>query len=393
MFWIIGIVSVVVLLVLIFVAWPVFQRWLADNGWFWVRVPEMHAVVIMQDRNLHKIIIASSDNKKNSRLQKELGDLIKEDKVGICQTGQLFWIGVPWKFQLYSWYEYSADDVNPEVDPQYALDLRERIWDYSADNDVDGAEHFNEEWGVDTADPIQVTPKLAVFVEVENPQAALFGVTYFQEGIQREVLTAWKKAVEGLHYFSYERGGADPSGVSKDLQTQAQQKMNTILGLPANGIYEISDSDKSSRNSIAKRIYSDFGIWLKKVEVRDIDPTDSAIRGNLNQRLTAQTEAAATMERAKGVKQATITTAEGEAQAISMKGQAEADVVRMALEQKAKGLAEMMKASGIPKKQAAPLIVNSEAFLRAMAQVENISMVGDPVALVMSAFDKFRREA
>ena len=88
----------------------------------------------------------------------------------------------------------------------------------------------------------------------------------------------------------------------------------------------------------ARMIYDIYGIWLKRVRIRDIDPTDPKIREFLQKKLKAQTEAAALVEKAKGERDSQITKADGQVYETFNVGKAEADVITAKFRAKGTGL-------------------------------------------------------
>lgn len=362
--WIINFVTswfiwIPVIVVALFISVPWFKRYLADNGWFWVRVTDMHAAIVLKDKAVRKVLIVCSVKAKVAQLEKFTVGSNQESKIfEFVPVGEMFWIGFPWLGnELYTWYEHSRDDDNPDVDPHCMLSLVERTWDYHSTEEGKEDDEFASMWGVDTADPIQVRPKLVVSVEVVNPQQTLFGVQYFQEAIEKEILTAWKRAVQGLKYFSYE--SVQPSdkdqknastSKSSNLQTEVQDKLDELLGLPGKDAEHQPDSYEAGTPALM--IYKVYGVWLKRVQIRDIDPTDSAIRANLQEVLKAQTAAAAKSEEAKGNRDAKRTEAEGERDAtktkadgtayeIEKKGKASAVAILAELNARADGLKKL----------------------------------------------------
>jgi regulator of protease activity HflC (stomatin/prohibitin superfamily) len=438
------IIGLILLSIGLYIGIPLFLRYLADNGWLWVRTPEMHAVVVLKDKNLHKIILACSKEEKLAQLnqmiigKERLAEVVhsfhspekmsREDiqssllkgfenvdsnmKYVVLPEGKLTWIGFPWLgYELFSWYENSRDDDKPEVDPHYTLWLGERTWDYSLPESTEDKEFklFITEWGVDTADPIQVTPKLVVTVEVINPQKTLFGIKYFQEAIQKEILTAWKYAVQELEYFTYEtqqveqvekeamekveleeaktKNGAKPkakkelAGVSGTLQIDARERLNKFLGLPSDKeIHDDPDCQfpyKYESGKPARMVYDIYGIWLKRVRIRDIDPTDPGIREFLQKKLKAQTEAAALVEKAKGERDSQITKADGQVYETFNVGKAEADVITVKYRAKGTGLKNISDKLKFTNKEN-EILVAAETTIELAQKSDYTYLAGDP---------------
>jgi len=203
-------VTIILSAAVLWILVPILIRQLADRGWFFLRVPEMRAAPILCDKRIHTIFISVSDVHR-SRFEK-LVDKAKKTISGVrlrlLPPGKgLVWIGVPWQYQQYEWYEKSDEVENPEVDPQRLLNLSERIFDFEPD-------------AVDTAEPIEVAAKLTVYYRVHDPYRVLFGVRYYLEAIQLEIASRWRKVISLLHYFQYIRtagvSGLDLAGKTPD---------------------------------------------------------------------------------------------------------------------------------------------------------------------------------
>ena len=333
---------------------PIIARQLADNGWFWVRVPERFGVFIMKDKNLQRILMAVTDKVKLGELQKVAQDTGNGQLFEFVPDGQLIWVGLPWLgYELHSWYENSKDEIDPEMDPHYILDLMERTWDYSAEEmNEEEKESFVNEWGVDTADPIQVIPKMSAVVEVVNPQKAVFSVTYFHEAVRREILKAWKDAAQEFHYFIYKteenKNGNDKFAIGKErLHLQVQDKFNELFGFSKEESKIPDEPTEYPEEKPARMIYDIYGIWVKHVLIRDVDPVEEEMRKNLQKKFTAQTEAAANIEKAKGDKVAKIQRADGEVYEIRETGKARAGASQAMFEAKAAGLKKISENLGL----------------------------------------------
>lgn len=311
---------------------PTIIRWLGDEGIFWFRLPENYGCFVLKDKKLHKVFIASSDEEKINSIKCLTADTEYDEYFQFITEG-LFWIGLPWfGYELHSWYELSKDDDNAEIDPLYILYFGERTWDYTTPENAPEEKklEFVNEWGVDTADPIQVTPKLVATAEVLHPIKAVFDIKHFQEAILKEILAAWRYAVHNLEYFTYNEDNSSKvaAGASGTLHTEAQKNLNKFLFGEESQEGEISP-ENYKEGTPARMIYDVYGIWLKRVRIRDIDPTDTKIRDNLQEKLIAQTKAAATVETAKGERDSRVIKADGQVYETTEVGKAEAGVIRM----------------------------------------------------------------
>jgi len=405
---VVSIVVAVIVVAKIFIPW--LMRFMADRGWFWIRVGEISAVVVLKDKAVHKILISCNEDTKATQLvemmvgEKRFKNFLQsfadagEGRDGFLNwvytsvgnkmfkfvpSGKLFWIGPPWLgYELYSWYEHSRDDYNPEVDPHYDLSLEEQTWDYNSRvKNADGVD-FNSEWGVDTADPIQVTPKLTVTVEIMNPYLALFGVKYYQEAIEKEILAAWKSAVQELFYFSSQTSSKSTDektpadGENKNLQSSAQGRLNKALGFPEDSFANWPHLYKDS--GVARMIYDVYGVWLKRVQITDIDPTDPSIRSSLQELLKAEIDATAVAKKAVGERNATKTKADGDSYATEKNGKASATVILEALKARATGLKKMAKDLSLSEGRKGELLLAADVLERVLKEANYTYMTGNP---------------
>lgn len=334
---------------------PMFARYLSNYALFWVRPPEKFAVMVIKDNNLQRILMAVTDKRKLKILKKIRTETLNENLFEFVSHGDLVWIGLPWQgYTIQTWYERSRDELNPNADPHCALDLMERIWNFGTEDGLTEVELKDSiaKWGVETRDNIQVTPKLFLIGEVVNPQKTIYNVTYFQEAINMEILAAWKKAVQGLDYFSYRED--DKLGQVQDhknnVQSAAQLEMDILLGFfdenknrihvefltPKGAIIPISDRNCYPEGSPVRMIYDEYGFLVKRVELRDIDPTDEKIRISIQDIFKAKNKAIEEVETAKGDQQAKIKRTVG-------------DVYRTTELGKADGIATIYRSNGTAK--------------------------------------------
>lgn len=287
------VLGVVVVVFLVFalagflaITFPILKRECADIGWFWVRVPEMSALVIFKDRSLHKILIAATGSrreefvkltsKRNSEMGREVFEVVLHGR-------ELFWVGCPWLgYQVYSWYEKSGDEDREEVDPHHSLNLTRRTIDLDMPK-------------VDSGDPISITAKVVVILEIADPEKFLFNVKYAMEEMEKSIFEAWRNTITTLLYF-FKR--EDAMEVNPELSLQASAKLNSRLGL-ADG--------ESPEPTFANMMADDLGIRIiNGVKVIDIDPTDPGLRAAIDKITKAEAAALAEIKQAEGDKKATF---------------------------------------------------------------------------------------
>lgn len=383
-------ILIAILVVFIYIGKEAAKIWLADRAIFWYRGLENHSVIILKNGVRVRLIFFSSDNEKIEEMKNYIGD---EEGVEIAQAGKILWIGTPWSgIKLKSWYMNPKDDDDPNTYPQYSLYMGERTWDYLPSEESSERKSFVHEWGVDTADPVQVVPKLSVLVQATNAVKAVFDVEHHEEAIKKIILKVWKNAVQNLRYFvSYEKDGKEIFETG-DLQKNAQTYVNIFF-------YRDPDPCFTSplnfhRNSLAWYIYSNYGFWVKKIMVRDIDPVDDKIREVLQNQIIAKTEAAAKVETASGSAAAlkieteaksisTLQIGKAEAEVTQIKGEAEATAIQAKLSAKGKGLKAIAENLGIDKKDA-NVILGTEAATEMVKNSKYTYLSGQPGDIIKS---------
>jgi len=319
--------------------WSNFKRWLSDHHWFFIRPPEMTATPIEKDNKLYLMVISCSGsrrnyfrdlcNMKNAEYKKFCDEqgLKFHVRYVLLEPGQeLYYIGVPWIYKLKDpWYENTDDEKNPQTDPVQFLNLQQRILNY-------GYSIIPE---MDTTDPIQVKSKLVVEGQVCDPELALYGISYFLENVQQEVITVYKRVINGLSYFKSQT--QDPIGSDKSQTIKAltfeEAEINPEVQKHAQGnlvssfFGAINQADDQTNNQtsrlnaglkIKKSSSGDYefeksflvgssadicverdGFEITGINVLDIDPTDE-IRKAIDEKTQSKAKSAANIATAQG---------------------------------------------------------------------------------------------
>jgi len=486
---IVALVTIIISAAVLWVLVPILVRRMADQGLFFLRVPEMRAALILCDKVIHKILISASEKHRTrfDGLVTEKG--VEGVKLQVLESGQgLVWMGVPWKYQRYEWYEKSDEEKNPEIDPQTLLVLSERIFDFTPPD-------------VDTAEPIEIHAKLTVYFYIYDPYKALFGVRYYLEALALEIASRWRKVISLLHYFQYiraEEGKSDLKGktvgqvsalimesmeVDPEIIKLAHRRLLTDLWLaamkkklyfdsegnlqenkreeeavpwditdplvldgktgknsefdvyddftamPGNRVYvkdngEVKESvdgttvnlkplkpQPGEQNPVVdlvhkvvytytqtsegkkevkrvfyklgippskavRRIFEDWGVVLKDVEVTDIEPKEIAIREALSERLKARAAAMAVKETAAGHKAKDILEGEGVKQRTILEGEGQREARRLALVGDAEGFTAQIKALGLSQGKEASIVLIAEQMRRITEKTQMTVMAG-----------------
>ncbi len=145
----------------------------------------------------------------------------------------------------------------------------------------------------------------------------------------------------------------------------------------------------------ARMIYDEYGIWLKRVRVRDIDPTEPKIRESLQEVLKARTDAAATAEKAKGTRDKDILEGIGQASKELKVGKAQAEVILAKFRAKGTGLNSIGKKLGFNAEDN-KLLASVEMAIELASKSDYVYMTGDPANVgnwALAAVDRFKSGA
>lgn len=377
--WFVWLVWLVLIFEAIFISawfpliWSVIKRWLADRVWFWGRFPEMRTVNVMKDRKLRKIIINCSSQEKRERIAYALAyawdvagapDLTKAKRIFeelrrvLCENleetvdsvdgpwpsispealgvlrplvflgrGQeVYWIGVPWIYTVHQWVEDSVDADRREPDPHVTLNLRERIIDMAPPD-------------LETADRVQVKTFLVIRAEVVDSQKAIWGVTHFTEALKKEIEGEWRQVLSQLRFFEYGFEKEAKEETEKDIFKELVSKIHTEshaalverLGIGRRLteeerkdsakqviIYPVFSDEwyQAIKDKSAGTFFNSWGIILRGIEVRDIDPTDRTLREAFQERIRRRAEYLAAVQKAEAIRISTRAPFEGEAEGL-----------------------------------------------------------------------------
>jgi len=343
------------------VGWPVKQRKWADgeSRWvgkwsepgqpmFWVRIPEMHAVFILRDKRLHRVLVSSSGPRSKyfkdwiRSHQKDYTKVVYE----IVEPGkELVWIGVPWRHSIKTWYEDSQDAENAQTDPRGVLTLSERTMDWTPDESTS------------TADPIEVIAKLVISLLVVDPTKAVYSIQFYLEIIRKEIWAELRQVMIALKYFSISEevessmseAGASASReeveatfkrieltVNPDLQQKLYRLLNDRLGFigfqdEENDNPPLIYDDESKRlgelwpqfrpGSIVARIRDTYGVIISQpILIKDVDLADPALKAAVDMITKNRTEMINAVLKAESDRQSTARVADGEAYRIQKLG-------------------------------------------------------------------------
>lgn len=316
---------IVVLFIFIVIAWQNIVRKLADRGLFWVRVPEMTYLAITKDRVVHRILVACPDDVWKLITTCEGDECDSHDPRIERVSKGLNWIGVPWIYKVYEWYETREDEINPAVSALHSVDLAEQVLRYKSITEIADPENPERQNCVPTyktADGIEAKSKLTFFTIVHNPVKALFSIRYRKSANLNKILPVWREVVSNFEFFEYSKVLSGEEDVQKMMArklAEINKDLRVALGISTiEGDTEtrIEDPKNLPVGGIAKAIYKDWGTWVKDVAVEDFDAAEATVETALQQILISATEAIQKKQQALGEKAAKITVSEGEAQAL-----------------------------------------------------------------------------
>jgi hypothetical protein len=319
------IIASAVIGIFIIIAWQNIVRNFADRGWFWVRVPEMTYLAITKDRVVHRILVACPEDVWNLIKNCE-GDTCGPDDPRIERVYKgLIWIGPPWIYKVYEWYETREDEINPAVPALHSVDLAEQVLSYKSITEIPDPENpecQNSVPNYKTADGIEAKSKLTFFTVVHDPVKALFAIRYRKSANLNKILPVWREVVSAFEFFEYDKVLSGEEDVQKMMArklAEINKNLRLALGtsiIVSNLEVRISDPKNLPLGSIAAMIYKDWGTWVKDVAVEDFDAAEEKVETALQQILISATEAIQKKQQALGDKAAKITVSEGEAQSL-----------------------------------------------------------------------------
>jgi len=334
-------------------------REMADLGWWFVRVPEMHVAFIESDNACHWVIMNVNDCARREHFQELANKRNRKPgpKYVLLPPGKgIYFLGLtawPWRYRLKRpWYENSGDAENPKKEPFRFLDLMERSWNLLPESERDKNGVPGVVPRVGTHDPIDVDARLFVRLRVIDPYKAAYGTGFVGESIVSELTSRWRRVVANLYYFpEAEEGGVAPVGaylkINPQIQEAAHNKFLIMLGLSKqetekkNGkVYKVYEDNEQTIPTLGSRIDVEnympqttagicrdaFGFEILDVEVRDLQPTKE-VWDKLQAKTMAAAEGAAELAKAQGEAEAVKVRAEAEAEAIRSRASGEADAI------------------------------------------------------------------
>lgn len=384
--------------------WTYFYRYLADKGWFWLRVPEMKAAFVEKDRGLYRIFVNVSGELRDHfiKLAAYKNYQAGYERMVVLKPGkQIVWLGLPWVYRLKTpWYEHTDDIKNEEKDPVRFLDIKERVINYPG-----GGAEKPVIPDVDSADPIQIRAQLVVSLRVFDPEKALYNVQFFMEAVQNEIAGRWRNAISGLSYFQVplppgkdikditDKERIERLEINPHIQKQVHEKFSVFILKVSKLIEKTAESGKKSEEeenfkptiefnkregkldykdnfpefSPAYDILNNWGIQLMHVEVRDLDPLEN-IRKALDERSEALAKAAARLKQAQGERAYKEEVAQGD-KAIEM-------ARREGIAAGIKAIAEIAKSEG------GNTALAADTAIRLAGETENLVTEGGLAGLV-----------
>lgn len=375
--------SIIIIAALVFWRFvvPVLVRALADKFWFWARPKEKHAIVVMKENKLDCVYVVCSDEERREQFE-----ALEKEKPGklkvVPEGGEIFYIGVPWVYRVLRWWGLSEDADNRPEDPQRELYLAERTIDFvpigkesARRSDLAGAigdESRTVIRGVippiDTKDPIQVEVIMIVSWEVVDPEKALFAVKYYEEAIEKELISLLREMMGQFEYVPKgEEGSEGEFEISPELQLKSRRTFvldyvgtsrlarqgefgykrdKKKCGLIPRDPFSSNPDDYFKEGTPADRIFRNWGIRLKQIRIEDIDPMKE-LRAAVNAKTIAKANAAAKVKEAEGEATKIRKLAEAEKDKLTKEGEGKAAAREAFLKAEAEGFAAQKKELGV----------------------------------------------
>ncbi len=308
------------------IIWQIFVRQIAKNGWFWVMVPEMTALLIIGDRGLAETLVVCNDvvwaeikfccrwrgKKKNgedaepdlssirpvSSWMDKLFDLVF--RRGVIETIEiegkkitrlkksLCYIGRPWKYRVKEWYFTEREALDLRVRPLHSLTLAVMNIVYERERlDKTGVENLL------TADGIEVEAILTFYGKTRNAEKAIFNIDYIKTFIRGLIVPAWRRVLTKFQFFQYQRLAT--SQTAEEYLITAMQiltkDLREELGIPE-GIESMSIQDAvENLDKVARILFNEAGMILTDVTIGEFEPIHNEVKEALQGILIAKTEA------------------------------------------------------------------------------------------------------
>jgi hypothetical protein len=294
-------ISLVFLAIAACIILPIVKRILADAALFWIRIRENTICLVTRDEDVERVLVATKDPER-FRLIKNLMERCATDDPDDCisveKASGVMWIGPPWIYSIFTWYETEEDEKDPSVPGLHTLDLSEQVWVCESidENSVTGVPHFK------TADGIEAKTSLTLNTIVADPYKSLFKVRYRRRAILKRIFSEWRQVISGMKFFE----GSDFTLESIRQRRQSMQQelsrlgdeLKVRLGLcerSGDSIVELAP-EQYFRGSSAKYIYDNWGTQITNVTVDDFEASNPEVEKLLEGVLKAEIEAIRQMQ-------------------------------------------------------------------------------------------------
>jgi hypothetical protein len=317
-----------IITILIVFGWQNMVRALAKRGQIWVLVPEMTALAIMRDRALDFILVICSDkvwneiklccdikneNERNpqSALSRWFGfgrTEIEGNKIIRLRKG-LYFIGVPWIYQVYEWFLTESDKLAAKKAlHSLTLSIMNIVYEPQKIDPLNGVINLL------TADGVEVQAKITYYLTIRHPEKSLFNIEHIKTFIRDLIIPAWRGVLSEFQFFTYKEIAAADSKENyliSAMQT-LNEKLKHALGIPEKKeTRENFEELVKSFEGVAKILYNEGGIITEDITLSEFEPVREEVAKALENILIAKTEAQAAIQTATGQKEVDRLDGEG----------------------------------------------------------------------------------
>ncbi len=333
---------IVGLVAAIYFIWSSLVVNLSELGWWFVKVPEMTAALVMYFDACRYVIMCVNNPARRQHFErlvairraeeKELGE--KKVEYILLPPGQgVYFLGLtkwPWQYKLKGpWYQHPGDQIHPKIEPIRYLPLNELSWNLLS---VEHKDQYNQP-GIlptfTTNDPIDVIVDIIIRLRVFDPYLAVFGQPFVGEAIVNQITARLRRVVANLRYLQI--GSIEEADIKPQIQQEIHQQLIDDLGIkgitrpeiaPAAEDYQfVAGYDFDTHRSM-ELIFRICGYDLADVEISDLNPIGD-IMVSLADKARAGVEGSAAAKKAVGLAAAAVKEAEGYATATVKRAEAD----------------------------------------------------------------------
>lgn len=241
----IGSIFTLLLAGFLYLAGTALVRKLAEKGQFFAICPTNKMLAIEKYGNLHKLIFAPTDARRNeiSRWAKKIEKLEGKHKPLVLEKGSsgLVWVGYPQIYRVRSYYltkldERADKEGNKKDKEHHSLYLGEIVlhWDsaHKGDDGKQGISSGYEEDGIpdfESGDPVQVASAATLYLRAADFTKPLYAVNHLKDAIRDAFLDVYRRTLSELRFFLVTKEAGKSDDEASGSTTQAEKKAEEML--------------------------------------------------------------------------------------------------------------------------------------------------------------------